>query len=139
MGPRCLPIFLLLYVPLCTGCSDLTSGADLWSPRGPLSLAQRWPPEEAQPRAERASPRWTKGECDVLAPHEPSQAHGEHIRPSGFYLPFLFFFGFSAPAKSRPGVKSVRCHKTATHAGQESFMDAFSQFTLSRSITPVGH
>lgn len=28
----------------------------------------------------------------MLAPHESSQAHREHIRTSGFYLPFLFFF-----------------------------------------------
>lgn len=61
-------------------------------PQGPLSLAQRWPPEEAQHRGERASSRWTKGECNVLAPHESSQAHREHIRTSGFYLPFLYFF-----------------------------------------------
>lgn len=61
-------------------------------PQGPLSLAQRWPPEEAQHRGERASSRWTKGECNVLAPHESSQAHREHIRTSGFYLPFLLFF-----------------------------------------------
>lgn len=63
-------------------------------PRGPLSLAQRWPREEAQRREERASSRWTKGECNVLAPHESSQAHREHIRTSGFYLRFLFFFFF---------------------------------------------
>lgn len=44
----------------------------------------------------------------MLAPHESSQAHREHIRTSGFYLPFLFFF--SAPARSRLGVESVRCH-----------------------------
>lgn len=107
-------------------------------PRGPLSLAQRWPREEAQRREERASSRWTKGECNVLAPHESSQAHREHIRTSGFYLRFLFFF-FSAPAKSRLGVKSVRCHRTTTHTVQKRFVYAFSQFTLSGSISPVCH
>lgn len=107
-------------------------------PQGPLSLAQRWPPEEAQHRGERASSRWTKGECNVLAPHESSQAHREHIRTSGFYLPFLFFF-FPAPAKSRLGVKSVRCHMTATHTVQKSFVYAFSQFPLSASISSVCH
>lgn len=132
---RCLPIFLLLYVPLCTGYSDVTSVADLRSPRVP----SRWPnasPEEAQHRRDRASSRWTKGECNVLAPHESSQAHREHIRTSGFYLPFLFFY---SPAKIRLGVKSVRCHMTATHTVQKSFMYAFSQFTLSGSISPVRH
>lgn len=68
-------------------------------PRGPLSLAQRWPREEAQRREERASSRWTKGECNVLAPHESSQAHREHIRTSGFYLRFLFFFFFLLPQR----------------------------------------
>lgn len=105
-------------------------------PQGPLSLAQRWPPEEAQHRGEWASSRWTKDECNVLTPHESSQAHREHIRTSGFYLPFLFF---SAPAKSRLGVKSVRCHRTTTHTFQKSFAYAFSQFTLSGSISLVRH
>lgn len=105
-------------------------------PQGPLSLAQRWPPEEAQHRGERASSRWTKGECNVLAPHESSQAHREHIRTSGFYLPFLFF---PALAKSRPGVKSVRCHMTAVHTVLKSFMYAFPGFTLSGSISSVRH
>lgn len=64
----------------------------------------------------------------MLAPHESSQAHGERIRTSGFYLPFLFFF--SSPAKSRLGVKSVRCHMTATHTVRRSLVFAFSQFHL---------
>lgn len=39
-----------------------------------------------------------KGERTMLAPHESNQAHREHIRTSGFYLPFLF-----GPAKNRLG------------------------------------
>lgn len=39
-----------------------------------------------------------KGERTMLAPHESNQAHREHIRTPGFYLPFLF-----GPAKSRLG------------------------------------
>lgn len=116
--PRWLPISLLLYVPLCTGCSDLTSVAWPREPQGPLSLAQRWPPEEAPHRGERASSRRTKGQCNVLAPHESSQAHGEHIRTSGFYLPFLFFF--SAPRKESTGCQVCQVpHDRHAHGPKE--------------------
>lgn len=133
---RCLPIFLLLYVPLCTGYSDVTSVADLWSPRVP----SRWP--NAGPRRKlntEESERHLAGQkanvmCSPLV--SPAKRTGSTLGPLGFIYPFLFF---PALAKSRPGIKSVRCHMTAVHTVLKSFMFAFPGFTLSGSISSVRH
>lgn len=51
----------------------------------------------------------------MLAPHESNQAHGEHIRTSGFYLPFLLM----SLQRVDWGVKFVRCHMTTSHTAFE--------------------
>lgn len=56
-----------------------------------------------------------RGERTVLAPHESNQAHGEHIRTSGFYLPFLLM----SLQRVDWGVKFVRCHMTTSHTAFE--------------------
>ncbi len=75
----------------------VTSEGDLWSP----GVSPSWPyagPGRSSTQKSSRPLTGQKGEHTMLAPHESSQAHREHIRTSGFYLPFLF-----CPAKSRLG------------------------------------
>lgn len=80
-----------------------------------------------------------KGERTMLAPHESNQAHREHIRTPGFYLPFLFL-------RVDWGVKFVRClscdRLTTSHTAFEIPKElhvAFSWFMLSVFIFSVRH
>lgn len=89
---RSLPIFLQLYVPLCTACSDVTSVADLRSPRVPSG----WP--NAGPRRKlntEESERHHAGQkasvmCSPLT--SPAKRTGSTLGPQGFIYPFFFFF-----------------------------------------------
>lgn len=62
-------------------------------------------PDAAQHRGAAVISTGQKGDHGMLASHESSQAHREHIRTSGFYLPFSFL----APQRVDWGVKFVRC------------------------------
>lgn len=92
-----LPILFLLYFFLWMVTQFVTSAGDLWSPRVPHSWPSAGPGHSSTQRSSRHL-TGQKGERTMLAPHESNQAHREHIRTSGFYLPFLFGL-----AKSRLG------------------------------------
>lgn len=64
----------------------VTSEGDLWRPLGPPSLA----PRRSETQQSVRHPTGQKGKHPKLSPHGSSQAHWEHIRTSGFYLPFYF-------------------------------------------------
>lgn len=131
--PRCLPIFLLLYVPLCTGYSNVTSVADLRSPRVP----SRWP--NAGPRRKlntEESERHHAGQkanvmCSPLM--SPAKRTGSTLGPLGFIYPFFFFLLPQRVdwASSLSGATWPPC--------TQAFMYALSRWTVSASISSVRH
>lgn len=85
-----------LFLSLWIGYSDCDLRGWPMAPWGPPSLA---PGRSSTQRSGRHL-TGQKVERTRLAPHESNQAHREHIRTPGFYLPFSLFWPL---AKSRLG------------------------------------
>lgn len=79
----------------------MTSEGDLRSPGVPPSWPCAGPGRSWTQRSGHQLPG-QKVERTTLAPHESNQAHREHIRTPGFYLPFLF-----GPRKESTGASSL--------------------------------